>query len=143
MLGLFGALDLLRPADQRTHLGRLLAIVGDRGFEGFATVIERKLSANLSILTSSVWALLIPASIAFLAFLTWRPPRVLDRLQHTTPGLRACLIGTLVVGVLGALLNDSGIAIPAMMLVVVLPYLSYLAIELEAASDTPASDGAA
>ncbi|MBK9178307.1 MAG: hypothetical protein IPM45_01820 [Acidimicrobiales bacterium] len=124
-LGLFAAIDLGRPTDQRTHLGRFV----ERLTEGGAgPILQRKLEANLSILTSSVWAYLIPVGLAFLAFLTWRPTGRLGLLQERVPGLRACLVGALVAGLLGFALNDSGVAVPAMMLVVLLPYLSVLAV---------------
>lgn len=128
VLGAFGVLDLLREPENRTHLGRLFAMVADQGVSGLLRVIERKLASNLNILTSSVWALLIPASLAFLVFLIRARPRVLRQLEDTIPGLRLCLIGTLALGVLGAVLNDSGVAIPGIMLVLALPYVSYLAL---------------
>ncbi len=124
-LGLFAAIDLSRPADERTHLGRFV----ERLTEGdVGTILERKLEANLSILTSSVWAYLIPVGLVFLAFLTWRPTGRLGLLQERVPGLRACLVGALLAGLLGFALNDSGVAVPAMMFAVLLPYLSVLAV---------------
>jgi hypothetical protein len=128
-LAVFAAVDLARPEESRTHLGRLVArLGGDDGSGGFATVLQRKAQTNFSILVSSVWTLIIPVAIAFLAFLTWRQPRLLRQLQETVPGLRAALVGGLVAGLLGFALNDSGVAVPAMMLAVVLPYVSWLAV---------------
>jgi hypothetical protein len=127
VLAVFGLADYARPAEQRTHLGRLIdQTLGDQGLAGLATVLERKLAANLSILTSSVWTIVIPAAVAFLGFLIWRPPRSLRTLLGDLPGLRACLVATLITGVIAAILNDSGIAIPAVMLTLLLPYLGYL-----------------
>lgn len=126
----FGVLDLLRPPEDRTHLGRFLALVGDQGVAGGLMVIERRINANLHILTHSVWSLLVPPAVAFLAYLAWRRPRTLRRIEESTPGLRACLIGLLVIGVIGAVANDSGVAIPAVMLAMVLPYVMYLALHL-------------
>ena len=40
--------------------------------------------------------------------------------------MRACLLGALVVGVLGFALNDSGVAVPAMMFGIVLPWVTWL-----------------
>lgn len=128
VIGAFGALDLTRPEESRTHLGRFLTLTGDQGADGFLTVIQRKLASNLNILTSSVWTLVIPVAIAFLAFLAWRQPRFLRRLQVWMPGARACIVGGLVVAVLGGVLNDSGVAIPAMMFAVLLPYLTVLTV---------------
>ena len=140
ILAVFGAVDLLRPAERRGHLGRLIAqTAGDQGTSGLATVIERKVVANLTILGSSVWSIVIPVAFAFLAFLVWRPPRTMATLLRV-PGLRAFLVGSLATCALAALLNDSGIAIPGIMLTLLLPYLAHVALELPAA--TPGADGA-
>ena len=128
VMSAFAIVDVLRPAASRTHLGRFLALVADQGLQGATTVIERKIAANLHILTSSPWAVVIPVAIAFLAFLTWRRAELLGRLQSVAPGARACVVGGLVVAVLGGLLNDSGVAVPGIMFAVLLPYLTVLAL---------------
>jgi len=125
----FAALDLARPAGERTHVGRFAAQILDGG-AGVATVLERKLGANLSLLFSSVWALVIPVALFFLVFLVWRRPSVLRQLEAALPGLRALLVGAVVLAVLGGGLNDSGVAVPAMMLGVLLPYVTVLAMAL-------------
>ena len=70
VLGLFAAIDLSRPAESRTHLGRFAdkLVSGD-----FAIVLQRKLESNISVLTSTIWTLVIPVALAFFAYLTWRP----------------------------------------------------------------------
>jgi len=73
-----------------------------------------------------VWTWVIPIALAFLSFLLWRRPGSLATVEERVPGLRAGLIGSLVAGIVGFALNDSGIAVPAMMLAVVLPYLAFL-----------------
>lgn len=124
----FGFVDLLRPPESRTHLGRLMALTSEQGVAGLGTVLERKMTANFRILTSSVWALLIPAAIGFLIFLTVRSPRIMQRLRDGVPGFQPAVVGALVTGVLAGLLNDSGVAIPAMMLVIMLPFVAWLAV---------------
>ena len=42
-----GFVDLARPADKRTHLGRLFEKIGDQGSGGFSTVIHRKADSNI------------------------------------------------------------------------------------------------
>jgi len=123
------ALDLSRPVDQRTHLGRFAQqlVNGDAG-----VTVRRKIEANLSILTSSVWTWLVPVCLAFLTFLLLRRTGYLHRLQRRVPGVRACLLGALVVGMLGFALNDSGVAIPAMMFGIVLPWVTWLLLRTEA-----------
>lgn len=121
-----GFLDLARPEDQRTHLGRLFERIGDEGFGAFVTVIFRKLNANLMVLTSSEWILMVPVVFAFVLYLIWRAPGRLHRIQELIPQERASLYGFTVVAVLGFTLNDSGIAIPGVMLGVLNASLVYL-----------------
>jgi hypothetical protein len=128
VLAVFALVDLARPEESRTHLGRLAASLLDDGGGGAVTVVQRKINANVSILTSSVWTWIIPFAVAFLAFVVWRRPGLLRGLEERFPGLRAGLVGALVAGGLGFALNDSGVAIPAMMLGVVLPYVTHLAV---------------
>ena len=125
----FAALDLARPPEERTHVGRFAAQVLEGG-PGVGTVLERKLDANLSLLFSSVWALIIPFALVFLAFLVRRGPSVVRQLEGALPGMRALLVGALVLAVLGGGLNDSGVAVPAMMMAVLLPYVTVLALSL-------------
>jgi hypothetical protein len=130
VLAVFGALDVRREPEDQTHLGRLIdQTLGDEGVGGLATVIQRKINANLNILFSSVWSLVIPAALAFLAFLIWRPPQFLRNLFRHVPGMRACVIGVLATGAVGGLVNDSGIAIPAIMLTLLLPHVAYVIVE--------------
>jgi uncharacterized membrane protein len=129
-LGAFAAIDLARPEEKQTHVGRFAAQVLDGG-QGVGTVLERKLGANLSLLFSSVWALVIPVALVFLIFLVWRRPSVLRQLEEALPGFRALLVGAAVLAVLGGGLNDSGVAVPAMMMGVLLPYVTVLAMALK------------
>jgi hypothetical protein len=112
----FGALDLLRPEESRTHLGRLLQRVGEEGIGAFTTVAGRKLGANFDVLGRSVWTLMVPIAAAFVVYLWWRAPRLLQRIQHTLPERDAIIAGFAVTAVLGFALNDSGIAVPGVML---------------------------
>jgi hypothetical protein len=131
VLALFALLDLARPEASRTHLGRLASRLVDDGAAGVGTVIQRKVQSNVSILTSSVWTWIIPFAVISLAFVVWRRPGLLRSLEARVPGLRAGLVGALVAGALGFALNDSGVAVPAMMLGVVLPWVTFLAVRTE------------
>src|SRR5690606_22385479 len=95
----FAVVDLSRPAEQRTHLGRLFERISDTG--GVLTIIERKLLANLSILTSSIWTWVVPIAAAFLIVLSWRRFNALRTLWREIPGMPACLWGSAVVAFLG------------------------------------------
>jgi hypothetical protein len=133
----FGFLDLSRPPAQRTHLGRLLADVGDNGFGAFQTVVLRKLNANLSVLTSSIWTLMLPLVFAFVAFLFWWAPWRLRTISNRVPQERAAVGGLITAMVLGFALNDSGISVPGMMLGVVNASLINLLLRVD--DDLPSS----
>jgi len=146
-LAAFALVDVARPPEARTHLGRL--VTSDT--EGLLMVLQRKLFANLSILTSSIWTWVVPIGAAFLIVLSLRrfgprgpagPVSALGALWRGLPGMPACLWGALVVAVLGFALNDSGIAVPAMMSTVLLPYLGYLILREPTPTDQPGPTGA-
>lgn len=136
VLALFAAVDLARSPESRTHLGRLVAGAFDSGSSGVITVIARKASANASILTSSIWTLVISVALGSVAFLLWRRQGIFGEVAGRVPGLRVCLVGALVAGGLGFALNDSGVAVPAMMLAVLLPYLTAVAVRAAPTSGT-------
>jgi uncharacterized membrane protein len=121
----FAFVDLARPASQRTHLGRFAEslVKGQAG-----VVIERKIAANLRILTASVYAVIVVAALLYLTFLFLHPDRFLKRTHEAHPGFRYLAYPGIIVGVLGMVLNDSGVAIPGMMLAVALPAVTLLAL---------------
>ena len=128
LLGMFGAgvvvvagiafLDYLRPEQDRSHLGRFVEalVSGDA-----AAIVQRKMEANVSLLTNSVLTLMVPLVLIFLAFLVRRPSGLLPWTFVRVPTLRSGLLAVLVLGVVGALVNDSGVAIPAMAATVAIP----------------------
>jgi hypothetical protein len=122
----FGFVDLLRPEESQTHLGRLLGAIGDNGYDPLHDVVVRKIDANLGVLTSSIWTLMVPVVIAFVGYLFWRAPGALQRVSTHVPTERPALAGLLVVMFLGFALNDSGIAVPGVMLGVLNASLVYL-----------------
>ncbi len=81
---------------------------------------------------------MVPIAAAFLIVLSLRRVDALGSLWRRIPGMPACLWGAAVVAALGFALNDSGIAVPAMMSTMLLPYLGYLVLR----ERTEASDGA-
>ena len=112
----FGLLDLSRPPESRTHLGRLFAKVGDQGGGALRTVVLRKLDENLSVLTSSIWTLMVPLAFISVGYVMWRAPGRMRSIHQIVPQERAAVVGLLVAMVLGFALNDSGISIPGIMI---------------------------
>ena len=114
--------DLSRPRDRRTHLGRLVQSVRDDGWGRLGVVVRRKLDANLDQLLRSVWTWTVPLMLVALIVLAHEVRRRggLTRLGARVPARRGALVGLAVAAVLGGVLNDSGIAVPGMMLIVLL-----------------------
>lgn len=114
--------DWLRPAETRTHLGAFVQQVLD----GQAwTVVGRKLGAMLGTLGNWQLTPLSLGALAFLFFVLARPSRwgvsALSQAYALAPTLRAGLFGALTCAFAGFLINDSGVAIPAMALTVAVP----------------------
>ncbi|MEU4402936.1 hypothetical protein AB0F88_00295 [Streptosporangium sp. NPDC023963] len=115
-------LDYLRPPGSQTHLGRFVGQV----FTGEAMeVIGRKLGAMLGTLLSPNLMPVVVAATAFLVYALLRPDQatagVLPAAFAHSPALKAGLIGTLVSGVVGMLVNDSGAAVLSMALALAVP----------------------
>ncbi|WP_249522837.1 hypothetical protein [Modestobacter marinus] len=130
-VGTVAVLDWLGPADERSHLGRFVGQLLD----GQAwTVVSRKAQANLNILLGSplAWMLLV-ALVAAVWLL--RPGGLLrSRPGRSAAGLpaddlrvlRAALVAIALSLTLGALVNDSGVALPATAATVLVPLLVWL-----------------
>jgi hypothetical protein len=127
--------DWLRPASQRTHLGRFVQTAIDGGAW---PVLRRKVLQNLDILFSSWLSALLPFAIAFVVLVLARPlpwgVRPLQLAYDRSPVLRAGLIALAVVLGIGFAVNDSGTAIPAVAATLAIPLLiavSCRALELD------------
>jgi hypothetical protein len=109
-----GVVDLLRPADQRTHVGKFFEKAGT-DFGAATLVLRRKAVENLSTLGHSLLLFCLIALAVLLVYLWWVRPRSLRTLAAGVSTARATALALAVVAVLGFALNDSGITIPSMM----------------------------
>ncbi len=121
-------LDWLRPADERTHLGRFVETVLDGGLGG---VLLRKAGTNLRILLGSEQTLLAIGGLLLVVLLLGRPARSalraadggpyawlsggapLRALTHDAPLLVGGLTALGVALGFGFAINDSGVVVPA------------------------------
>jgi hypothetical protein len=136
LLALAAAVDLARPAGDRTHLGRVLA--GDGGDLG--TVLRRKIDSNLAMLTTTPVTFLLPIVYAIAGWVAYRAPGPLRVLRRTLPQLTASLAGLGIVAVLGTLLNDSGIKVAGMVFCVAVPAVVFLCVRLGTDAGAPAPE---
>jgi hypothetical protein len=128
-------LDWLRPADQRSHLGRFLQALLD---SGGLLIVQRKAEQNLAVLVSTPLTLSVPVAAAAAVVLLWRPGRLrltaLQRAYDRQPLLPAGLGALGVLLLLGFAVNDSGASIPPGALLLLAPLLvaiSARAVELD------------
>lgn len=135
-----GVLDALRPAQDRTHIGRFVIALFGGGPGGVKDVLARKVAANLGIYARAPAAYLIPLALAFCAIVLWRPPGWLAARIDGVPGLRAGLVAALAANVVALFVNDSGVGIPAMGLAIGVPLVVAMLLAVE---PQPAGDGAA
>lgn len=121
------AVDLLRPPEARSHLGRFAANVADHGMEPLLTTIARRASVNLDAATASAWAWAVPVIAAVLLSLAVGRPRGTPLLPPGSP-VRTGVVAALALGVVGSLANDSGVVVLAVALLYVAPVLALTAL---------------
>ena len=144
LVALATGLDLLRPAARRPHLGRFASPSFDGHGEAWTT-IKRKVNTNIFVLQNSDWALMVPIAGIF-AYCILVIRKGWNRLTPARSITRIALVATVAVGVLGGLVNDSGVVVTAVALVYVGPLLALLELDepteepelLEPAGDHPA-----
>ncbi|WP_421120072.1 hypothetical protein ACE2AJ_01585 [Aquihabitans daechungensis] len=135
----FGLLDLARAPSDRGHLGRLFERIGDEGPSPVIAMVQRKLTANLAVSTSSLWVLAIPLAIAFWLYLRRSQRRPFEAMAASFATLPAGLWAALVAAVLGSALNDSGAIIGGIVAMVLATSLAVLLVDDDASAE-PAQD---
>ncbi|MDQ3679319.1 MAG: hypothetical protein M3378_02015, partial [Actinomycetota bacterium] len=139
--------DMLRPPDARTHLGRLVGRIQDEGLEPLLTTLARKAEGSLRTFDSP-WSWAIPVIFLYGLYVLLRarglPGPLADR-----SALRVGAIAMVSTGLLGCLLNDSGVAVTAVVFVYIAPFLTLLILHrpvepvlLEPASTRPTDPAA-
>ncbi|MGY1691333.1 hypothetical protein [Geodermatophilus sp. SYSU D01105] len=146
-VGTLAVVDWLRPAAERSHLGRFVEQV----LTGEAwTVVSRKAQANLDILLGSPLAWMLPVALVAAVWLVrpaggrrggrvrgllpapLRGPGLLRGRPDLLPAgdlvpLRAGLVASALSLAVGAAANDSGVALPATAASLLVPLLVWLA----------------
>jgi hypothetical protein len=131
------ALDLSRPADARTHLGRLAQQIADRGVTPLADTVARKIDANLQTWTTTEWRIALVLSVLFGVYVVWLERARLRAVLDAVPEMRPAFVGLGVLAVLGYLFNDSGVVIPAIVLSIGALVLVLLLVEHGGTAPTP------
>ena len=122
----FAFVDAARPAGEQTHLARLAEHLVDGRWGSFTDSLGRRLQASFGGAEVAAWALVIVLIVAVGIYVVLAAQGHLARWQgqmgwlHHGP-TRAATAGLTVLAVAGLVANDSSIAVPATMLIVVAP----------------------
>ena len=135
--------DWLRAPSSRSHLGRFVQAILDGNA---MDIVVRKGQQNVDILLGNApLTLLVPAALLFVVYVLARPTswgsRAMQRSYDQAPTLRAGLIALLITLTIGFLVNDSGVAIPAVGATLAVPLIvsvsvSYLLDEARSVAQT-------
>ncbi|HVL80059.1 MAG TPA: hypothetical protein VM840_00525 [Actinomycetota bacterium] len=134
--------DMTRPAVDQTHLGRFASSVVQGGLPALVRTVLRKGLASVGTLGFTGWTYIIPVSAAVIALLVYKPRGVLRDVIPRHPVLRAGLWGTVVVGVVGFALNDSGVVLPGVAIAHAAPLLVLMGVETVSPTARPAAAAA-
>jgi hypothetical protein len=126
LVGALAAVELLGIGGG-THIGRFFSTIGqDRS--GAWELIRRKALNNVGYVTQTPYSFLAVAIAAGLALERFVAPKPLARALSTYPGYAGALVGVIAGSIIAMMTEDSGVVMPALMLLAgALPGL-YLAI---------------
>jgi hypothetical protein len=117
LVGALGAIDLLGGSASETHLGRAISnATGEGGVASLATLVARKAETNLRVLGRTNWTWLLVAVVALLGYMRWRPRGEFAAMLRSHPAFSAVLGAALFAGVIGNFTEDSGVIIPALIM---------------------------
>lgn len=118
VIAAFAAVDLFGGGAQ-THLGRALTSAEQGGFIELWNIIARKAATNTRVLTRTNWAYILVAVLAFLGFMRWRPQGDFAETLKDSPDFADAITVSLAAGVVAYFTEDSGIVIPALIVLYV------------------------
>lgn len=114
--------DALRPADERTHIGRFFLETGQGDLDLLRSTIAEKWNNSMAVLWQSNWSWAVPIVAIYALYVLVVAKGWTNLLPARTPR-RAAVTAALVLGVVGWLLNDSGILVTALVFVYLGPFL--------------------
>jgi hypothetical protein len=119
LIGVFSFIDLRADTGSQSHLARAWGSMAQGGVSELWLIVVRKAETNIRVLTRTNWSYLLIAVLAFLGFMRWRPQgdfaATLEENPGYSAGMAACLIG----GLAAYVTEDSGIVIPALIMIYV------------------------
>ncbi len=113
-------LDYLRPPEERSHFGRFFEdLLSGEAFD----VVMRKLTNNINLLLNSPLTLTLPAVAVFAWFFLRRRFSGVPQALRESPRLRYAVVTVAFCALIGSLVNDSSVAIAAVVIATLVPLL--------------------
>ena len=116
LVAVLAVADLVGSGEQ-THVGRAVTSAEKGGSSQLTDIVVRKAQTNARVFSKTDWSLILLAVLAFLGLMRVLPSRPLARLFAERPTFRAALLASLAMGVVAFFTEDSGIVIPALIVV--------------------------
>jgi hypothetical protein len=126
-LAVLTAVDLARPPEARTHLGRLASETLTSGDGSLFATLARRAEVTLDVIGQNFWTGVTPVIALLVLVALLRMPWARTRVPPRTP-VRVGLLAALTAGLVGMAVNDSGVIVVAMVMVSVGPVLALLAL---------------
>jgi len=115
----FSLYEALSGSGAQTHLGRAWESAGTGGISELLLIVARKAETNWRVLRATNWSILMIAILAFLGFMRWRPHGVFAETLQAYPGFAVAMTAALWGSLVGYFTEDSGIVIPALVMLYV------------------------
>lgn len=115
----FSLYDTLAGAGAQTHLGRAIDSARTGGVSELWLIVARKAETNWRVLRATNWSILMIAILAFLGFMRWRPQGIFAETLAAYPAFAVAMTAALWGSVAGYFTEDSGIVIPALVMLYV------------------------
>lgn len=120
LVAISGFIDLSRPPEDRTHLGSFIAQALDDPNVA-VDVVVRKVQTSLALAVGSRWGILAPFGFGIVVWLGLRSHRWRE-LRYAQPVVGVAYSSVVIAAIVGTLVNDSGVAIAGMMMMVLAPW---------------------
>lgn len=112
----FSVYESVASSGSQTHLGRAWESAGTGGIGELWLIVARKAETNWRVLRATNWSILMIAILAFLGFMRWRPHGVFAETLKAYPSFAVAMTASLWGSLVGYFTEDSGIVIPALVM---------------------------
>jgi len=129
LVGTFSALDLTGPATTQTHLARALMQADKGDVAQLSAIVWRKIGMSARVFSSTSWSYLLVALLVSLGYIRWRPRAAFSRVFDANPAFAAAVSALLLAAIASLASEDSGVVMPALMMLYVGIGMLYLMVE--------------